>query len=680
MNNRIIISIVILMGVSACTAQAPKKQGLEKSYLAAVNKQKALNNNEQQNTGKNNVTVNESFRFVAPIKLNTQSALKAEDVLAQFSEQKNITLSSDNLPLEYYLHQVFGEQLKVSYILADEIKNDDKPITLSLKNNISAKKLFTLTEEILNQRNYTIRFDDNIFYIHKASTDQSKGNVVYGYGKKTSDVPQTSFEVIQMVQFEYGMQATLGNTLRQILGVKATVNSSRNSITIQAKRKDVIRALELIQIMDQPAMQNRQIGVYKTTFTSTEQLMGKLTELLGQEGITVGRSKSTNSALSIVEIAQQGELYFFANNIDVIQRAVFWSTQIDKPTKTAEKQYFIYTPNYSRAVDMGESLEALISGTSRMSNSTSAATQNNQLTIKRRSSGVASSENMKMVVDERANVLVFHTSGEEYQQILPLIKRLDILPKQVMLEVIIAEVTLADEFKQGVEFAFKSGRYGISTDAAFFGDGFGGLAYSLAGGNLDLGIELFQSNSLVDVLSKPSIVVRDGVNANITVGTDIPIVGETASDPLGEGGSKQTTKIEYRRTGVNLSVTPTINAQGVVLMEINQNVSNEIEGGSTSALNPSVFERNIKTEVVAESGQTIMLGGLISRNQTKKHTKVPFFGSLPLIGNLFSGETEAGDKTELVIFVTPKVIESSDQWQNIKAKFGAGLANLDINQ
>ena len=474
MNNRIIISIVILMGVSACTAQAPKKQGLEKSYLAAVNKQKALNNNEQQNTGKNNVTVNESFRFVAPIKLNTQSALKAEDVLAQFSEQKNITLSSDNLPLEYYLHQVFGEQLKVSYILADEIKNDDKPITLSLKNNISAKKLFTLTEEILNQRNYTIRFDDNIFYIHKASTDQSKGNVVYGYGKKTSDVPQTSFEVIQMVQFEYGMQATLGNTLRQILGVKATVNSSRNSITIQAKRKDVIRALELIQIMDQPAMQNRQIGVYKTTFTSTEQLMGKLTELLGQEGITVGRSKSTNSALSIVEIAQQGELYFFANNIDVIQRAVFWSTQIDKPTKTAEKQYFIYTPNYSRAVDMGESLEALISGTSRMSNSTSAATQNNQLTIKRRSSGVASSENMKMVVDERANVLVFHTSGEEYQQILPLIKRLDILPKQVMLEVVIAEVTLADEFKQGVEFALQRGNYGVGTTGAFFGEGFGG--------------------------------------------------------------------------------------------------------------------------------------------------------------------------------------------------------------
>ena len=319
MNNRKIISIAIIMCLSACASQAPtKRQLLEKSYLEAVNKHSALASNKGFNGESQLETTAEQeqiFRFVAPMKRNSQQALRAEDVLAQFSEQKTIKLASDGLPLKDFLHQVFGQQLNVSYILADEVKAGGKPITLNLKENISPRKLFTLTEELLSQRNLTIRFDDNIFYIHQADSDKSKGNVVYGYGKGIKNVPQSSFEIVQMVQFEYGMQATIANTLRQMLGVKASVDTSRNTIIIQAKRKDVIRALELIQMVDQPAMQNRQIGVFKTTFVATGELIKKLTELLRQEGISVGSSKSTASALSIVEVSQQGDVYFFANSM-----------------------------------------------------------------------------------------------------------------------------------------------------------------------------------------------------------------------------------------------------------------------------------------------------------------------------------------------------------------------------
>ncbi|MEW6989437.1 secretin N-terminal domain-containing protein [Colwelliaceae bacterium 6441] len=672
-------SFTLLLFLCSCATEPSKRAQLEKSYLESTQRNKQLPDSNDD------IVINErindkQFRFVTPNKLASSQAIKAEDVLKQFSDKKMITIKADGLPFKDYLHQVLGQELKVSYLLGDDVKTVGKPVTLNLKEAITEKKLFTLTEELLSQRGFAIRYDDNIFYIHKAEGDQSKGNVVYGYGKNINDVPQTSFDVIQMVQFEYGMQATLGNTLRQMLGVKTTVDTTRNTITIQAKRKDVIRALELIQIMDQPSMRDRQIGLFKTTFVPTDQLVNKLTELLKQEGISIGTAKSISTAISIVEVPQQGEVFFFANNTQVIERAVFWAEKIDKPVLTAEKQYFIYSPEYSRSVDMGESLQALIGGSQGLSKGTSAAQQNKKGSTAGRGLSVANSKNMRMVVDERANVLIFHTSGEEYQQILPLIKRLDVLPKQVMLEVMIAEVTLADEFKQGVEFALNDGSYGLTTEKAFFGDGFGGLAYAISGSNISVGMELFQSNSLVNVLSKPSIVVRDGVNANIKVGTDIPIVGETASDPLNPGGSKQTTKIEYRKTGVDLSVTPTVNAQGVVLMEITQSVSNTPELGSTSALNPSIFERSIKTEVVAQSGQTIMLGGLISENRSNKETKVPLLGSLPLIGALFRGNTDSGDKTELVIFVTPRVIESAKEWQDIKAKFGAGLSQLNINE
>lgn len=670
-------SAILLMG---CVSKRQTGVTLEDSFL----KEQRLNEfvtNEKIRKQENKLTKGQQaqedkFRFIPPLKLNTKQAIVAEDVLNLFSANNSLTITADSLPLKDYLHQVMSELLKVSYVLSDEVKDDNQAVTLNLQEKISQRKLFTLTEDILSKRDYVIRYDDGIFYIHKGG--ESKGDIVYGYGRNITDVPQSSADIVQMVPFEYGMQMSLGNTLRQLLGVKAIPDSNRNSITIQGKRKDVVRALELIQLLDRPTLKDREIGIFKTTYIEANDLVKKLAELLAQEGISVSTGSSAKKALSIVTLEKQGTLLFFANNRQVITRAVFWAKQIDQPILTADKKYFIYQPQYSRAVDMGESLEALIDGSSSgVSNSTSAANENTKGGKNRRSVRSASSKSMKMVVDERTNALIFFTTGHEYKQLLPLIKRLDVLPKQIVLEVMIAEVTLTDEFKQGVEFAFKNGKYGLSTKGAFMGEGFGGLSYLLQGANGEVALNLLQTNSLVNVLSKPSLVVRDGVNASINVGTDIPIVGETKSDPI--NGDNQTTSIEYRKTGVELSVTPTVNAQGVILMEIRQKISNQVEAGSTAAISPSVFERSISTEVIAESGQTIVLGGLISNNRSQKESKVPWLGDLPLVGTLFRAQTESGDKTELVIFVTPKVIESSSEWHDISDKFKQGLTQLKFN-
>lgn len=677
-------SVILTLTLASCASNQTEKFTPKESFLKGeqiTNSTSDTKIKEQQQA----ISTKERYRFVAPLKLNTHSAKTAEDVLSRFSDNESITFSADELPLKDYLHLVLGEQLGLNYILSDDIKTDKQSVTLNLKSALTERKLFTLTEEILTQRNYIIRVDDNIFYVHKTDAKGSSSDVVYGYGKQLLDIPQTSLDIIQMVPFEYGVQISLANTLRQLLGVRATADLLRNSITVKGKRKDVVRALELIRIMDTPAMKNRQIGMFSVTFISTEELAEKLTELLKQEGISVGDATTTEKTISIVQLNKQGKVVFFANNQTIINRAVFWAKEIDKPVETAENQYFIYYPQYSRAIDMGESLSVLIGGTGnqQLSNSTSAASENkqNNNTRNKKSSTKSSSVNtpeMKMVIDERSNSLIFYTSGGRYQQLLPLIKQLDILPKQIILEVLIAEVTLTDEFKQGVEFAFNNGNYSLSTVGAFMGDGFGGLSYALKGANGQLNIDLFQKNSLVNVLSRPSVVVRDGVDATMAVGTDIPIVGETTSDP---DGDRQTISTDYRKTGINLAVTPTVNARGIVLMEIDLQISNQIENTSAGAAgNPSIFERNVKTEVVAESGQTIMLGGLISNTQSNSVTKVPFFGDLPFIGALFRGETQSGDKTELVIFITPKVIESFDEWQGIKDNYSESLTELDINQ
>nr|WP_246283129.1 secretin N-terminal domain-containing protein [Marinifaba aquimaris] len=443
---------------------------------------------------------------------------------------------------------------------------------------------------------------------------------------------------------------------------------------LRGKRREIIKAVEFIRLVDKPKLSSRDIALYKSIYVDTETLIERLGVLLQQEGISVGVDKNTNSALSIVPLPNIGALTLFANKEDVIQRALFWIKTIDQPEEGDEIQYFIYQPQFSRAADLGDSLEALIGAQPRLDSTTSANSQNNQKNSRAasRATGLINS-NVGLVVDERANSLIFQTTGEEYKKLRPLIKRLDIMPKQIILEVLIAEVKLTEEFKQGVEFGLTNsgadiiGGYDLTS-------GTGGLSYILTGTKGSIDVNLFQKNQNVNVLSRPSLLVRDGVEATITVGDDIPTVGEILSDPV--SGNRQS--VVYRKTGVDLSVTPTINAQGVVIMEISQKISNQAPGDDSVAGSPIIFERNISTEVVADSGQTIILGGLIAEDRTVSDTGVPGLSEIPLLGGLFESSSDVNTKTELIILVTPKVVEESAEWQHIKQELYQGLSQIEV--
>jgi general secretion pathway protein D len=681
-----LLCLVLAMGLTSC-ATMDNTLNPGKSYLSGSTSTSDTTESAAQVSEEEQVDNDSRFRFVPPLKLGMKGLETANDLISQFGTEEVIEMTTDALSLSEFLHQVFGTHLKVNYMLAEEVKRDNKPVTLNLQNAISQQRLFGLTEDILRQRQMIIRYDDEVFYIHPAQENGANSAVVYGYGKTFRDVPRTSQTIIQLIPFEFGVQPSLNLTLKQLIGVNAKVDIERGTMTIKGKRREILQALELIQLLDRPAFKDRQIAIYETIFLSTDDLVSKLDELLAQEGMRIGEGTKTENALSAVQLEKQGMVVFFANNRRAIVRALDWAKRIDKPANTLESQYFIYQPKYSRAIDMGESLNALFgygSGVANNTSSTSVSSENNQRANNNRSPNRNTaavrnpvSKDLQMVVDERANALIFYTSGETYQQILPMIQRLDVLPKQVLLEVMIAEVTLTDEFKQGVEFALSKGRYSASTSGAFMGDGFGGLSYLFQGTDGQVAMNLLQTNSLVNLISRPTVVVRDGVTANINVGTDIPIIGQTTSDPL--TGQRQTTSNDYRKTGVELNVRPTINAQGVILMEITQRISNEVPSSTSGTSNPAIFERSIQTEVVTDSGQTIMLGGLISENESSSDSKVPVLGDIPLLGNLFKGKTKDKTKTELVVLITPKIIASKQEWDEILDSFSKNLTNVTIN-
>jgi general secretion pathway protein D len=539
------------------------------------------------------------------------------------------------------------------------------------------------TSDILLRQQIGVTVRDSIYYLFPMET-QSAGDVSIGVGRTEADLPLTQGKVLQIVPMNFGINIGIERTLQGLSDIAVTVDMDKNAVFLQGERSKVKKVMELARILDMPSNQGKHIALMRLTYLSTEEFSKQVSSLMEAEGIPIGVGKSQQKNVVLVPLDQIGLVAVFANNEAFLSRVQFWHQQLDQPLQGDSKRYFMYEPQNARARDLGESLSPLFGGNVPVKPTSKGNSSRDTRSALRTSTAtpVASSQNedLTMVIDERTNTLIFYTNGTRYQALQPLIKRMDTLPRQVILEATIAEVTLTDEFKHGVEFAVANGSlgngsFGLGTAGAFQTAGIGGLAAGWVSGSGDYSVtaNLIKTNSLVNILSSPTLLVRDGVAASITVGNEIPLVTSKTSNPIGDTTNERTTStIERRQIGLTLTVTPTINSQGIVIMEITLDISNELPSSGNSTL----LNRQVNTEVVANSGQTIIMAGLISENKSNGDTQVPFLGDIPILGNLFKSATENRDKTELIILVTPKIINGGEQWNEIKNKFRKGLENI----
>ncbi|GAB3037614.1 secretin N-terminal domain-containing protein [Bowmanella dokdonensis] len=674
-----LLGLLVLSLTTGCAANLKDTVAVQPSYLQSpkINAQELLEGSRGAD-GSDEGEGGQLVRLPPASKLRSDVS-GSQDLLNTFSDNSFVELAMNDMPLKDFLHYTFGELLAVNYVLDDNAKNDVSTVTLNLQDRVSKRRLFRIVEEVLTQKNYLINLTDGLFYIVKNTEKNAKGEVVYGFGNRTKDVPQTSREIFQIVPLDYGMRGNYNLILSKLTNAMLIPDFDQGLYYIKGKREDVVKAIEFLDMVDAPYYQGQHIGLATFTYIPPETFIEQATVLLENEGISVGTGGAKGKSVVFVPLSHLGAVAIFASSEELLSRIEFWTAQLDKPVQGGEEQYFVFQPRFARATDLMESLSPLIGGSSQvLARPQISSMQEGQGNVAERSEPAivkAEGDGMRLVVDERSNAIIVFASGKKYQQLLPLMKRMDIMPKQVILEVVIAEVTLRDQFKQGVEFFLNNNNYTVGTEGALGLGDIGGLTYVLTGSSRwDVTAKLEQSNSLVNVLSRPSLVVRDGVTASMEVGTDIPIVSSTSSPDVGV-----TTSVQYRKTGLTLDVTPTVNSQGVVIMEISQNISSVLDDGITAQGAPSIFDRSMQTEVVADSGQTVILGGLISENVSKGNSKVPGLGDLPLLGQLFSSKSDVTDKTELIIMVTPRIIHNQEEWLSIRAQFDQGLSQLKLS-
>jgi general secretion pathway protein D len=287
---------------------------------------------------------------------------------------------------------------------------------------------------------------------------------------------------------------------------------------------------------------------------------------------------------------------------------------------------------------------------------------------------------LRIIGDELNNSVLVYGTPREYQQIEATLKRLDISPTQVLIEASIIEVSLTDDLKYGVQWLFDeqkgsgTGTGVLSTVAGgVLGGTPSGFSYTLrnSAGGVRAVLNALAEKSLVKVISSPSLMVLDNHTASIAVGNQQPI---RSSETVTTGGNV-TTAIQYKDTGVSLSVTPSVNAGNMVTMLLNQAVT-DVGAVDTATGQRSFLQRQIGSKVAVRAGETLVLGGLIRDNSTTGNAGLPGLKDIPLFGGLFGQQTSNGSRTELLVVITPQVVRTTDDLREVSADLRDRMRSL----
>jgi type II secretory pathway component GspD/PulD (secretin) len=313
----------------------------------------------------------------------------------------------------------------------------------------------------------------------------------------------------------------------------------------------------------------------------------------------------------------------------------------------------------------------------------------------------APDQQLRIVADPATNSLIIFGTAQEFQNIKNILKDLDIMPRQVLMEVLVAEVTLTDDTSFGIEYEIlkKSGvsifghtfpsqggvRSGLlgapSTTAGAitqFGSGISGVAGR--SNAVRAFINALMSDSRVKILASPHVLATDNRPARIQVGTEEPIPTGIVQAAVGSATDLSTsTSIQFRNTGRIVTIIPQVNAKGLVNLQIKAEVSERganVQIGAAGNTFPSFNTRDAETTAVVQDGETLVIGGIISDRVSRDRVGIPFLMNLPVLGRFFGTTTDNVQRTELVMLITPHVIRNVEEARSVTDEFKDKLSTV----
>lgn len=624
-----------------------------------------------------------------------------------------VSFNFEGESLHAVVKAILGDFLQQNYVIAPGVQGN---VTFSTAKPLRGDQALSILEMLLRWNNTTMVWQDGRYTILPVQ-QALPGNLTPRSGPLQN---MRGYEV-RAVPLQFISAIEMEKLLKPYAKPEAVVNvdSMRNMLVLAGSRAELDNYLHTVAVFDVDWLDGMSVGVFNLTQTEATKTVTELEKIFGEGSNTpmagMFRFMPLEGINSILVITPQPKY---------LARIGEWIERFDMGGGQAGQRLYTYAVKNVKAMDLATTLSDVFGAPAPVSRSSSGGSVAPGLeSVEVRSVGTdgsvtppnsvpkqadrrtpmrspgrdgtpefaaapadgapvvdsrggialgASEEIRVSAVEESNSILVLATSSQ-WESIRRVIERLDTIPLQVHIEAKILQVTLNDQLKYGVQWYFENAIGGIKDvgetlqGLAGSARGWSDYAGSIVGGNLGwtfIGpnmaaiINTLDSVSTVHVLSAPSVVVLNNKQASINVGTQIPVNSSFIN--TGIGNSQSQTYVQFRDTGITLTVTPRVNPGGLVFMEIDQQDSTP--GAADDAVNGNVpvDQRKIKTEIAVQSGQTVLLGGLIKQTDSKASSGIPGLHRIPIIGGLFGGKSQQSQRQELLVMLTPVVIRNSD--------------------
>ncbi len=609
-----------------------------------------------------------------------------------------VALNFEQAPLVDVVHSILGDILALDYIIEHPIAGE---VTLRTKTPIERDQLLIVLESLLRSNNAVMVRDkkDRIFVssaldinkrIPQVGSDRS-----LGAGYSTTIIP-----------LQYIGAADMAEILRPMAYDEAFVriDTSRNLLMLAGTRSQMEGWLDIVETFDVDMLKGMSVGVFPLENSSVSDISDALTELIGKGGRKDADNSpsSIGSVVKVIPVERLNSILVITARSHYLDTIKKWIGRLDRaPSDNLERRLYVYPVQNTSSTHLANLLSRVYSDGANpapLESNSGVAPGLKQDKVTSDSADKSGSEgkneqspmvnvqlggSTRVVADEDNNALLIYATGREYKKIEAALKKLDVVSAQVLIEASIIEVTLTDDFKFGVEWAFSNGIGRGDVGSGQFAASDKGLAAAIPGfsytvanaaGNIEAVLNALAEKTLLNVISTPSIMVLDNHTATIQVGDQQPV---RTGQSINSDGNVLSSSIEYKDTGVKLSVTPSVNAGGLVTMDVEQTVTDV--GTVDSATGQRSFnKRDIQSRIAVRSGESVVLGGLIRENKTNSKIGVPGLHEIPLLGNLFGKTTEIGKRTELLIIINPKVLLNEQDLRDVSSEMRNKVRGLSL--
>lgn len=588
------------------------------------------------------------------------------------------------------VRSILGDTLKANYVIDAAVQGT---ITVQTSRPLPRSALLPTLENILGLTGAALVQADDVYEIVPLAKAPQKTRML---DTGAARLPRGPGFGIQIVPLKFISAVEMQKILEPLApkGSVLRVDEARNLLILGTTRRDLGILLETVEIFDVDWLSGMSFGLFPLEFTEAKTLAEDLRKILRED-----EKAPLAGLIRFVPIERLNAILVISPQAAYVEKAQAWIERLDQSVDGTERRLFVYYVQNGRATDLAAVLSEVFTGERPAEGRPAVklapglepveivpymappggqapkpggtrAAQRTEGPLRAGLKGVAPKageaitvsgrREIRIIADEANNALLILATPADYRMVKAALEKLDIVPLQVLIEATIAEVTLNETLKYGLQHFFRPGG-GTTITLSELATGavastFPGFSVftAIAGGDVRLVLDALEKVTDVKVISSPQLMVLDNQTAFLQVGDTVPF--QTGQVDTAGGGVTST--FQQIDTGVILRVTPRVNAGGLVIMEIEQEVSDVVFADPDRIELPTIQQRRISSTVAIQSGETVALGGLIRDSQDNVESGIPILSRIPILGALFGSTSLETKRTELLILITPRVVGS----------------------